>query len=105
VPIVPGILPILSASQIKRFVALCGAAMPQPLLEELERRGDNDQAVAEFGVEYATRQCEELLREGAPGLHFYTLNRAASTTAVLNNLGLDNHHPHGEGASAETAVT
>ena len=105
VPIVPGILPILSASQIKRFVALCGAAMPQPLLEELERRGDNDQAVAEFGVEYATNQCEELLREGAPGLHFYTLNRAASTTAVLKNLALDNHHPHGEASSAETAVT
>jgi methylenetetrahydrofolate reductase (NADPH) len=92
VPIVPGILPILSASQIKRFVALCGAAMPPPLLEELERRGDDDRAVAEFGVEYATRQCEELLREGAPGLHFYTLNRAASTTSVLNNLALD-HHP------------
>ena len=90
VPIVPGILPILSASQVKRFVALCGAAMPQPLLEELERRGEDDGAVAEFGVEYATKQCEELLREGAPGLHFYTLNRAASTTAVLNNLGLEN---------------
>jgi len=95
VPIVPGILPILSASQIKRFVALCGAAIPQPLLEELERRGDDDRAVAEFGVEYATRQCEELLREGVPGLHFYTLNRAASTTSVLNNLALD-HHPRRE---------
>ena len=90
VPIVPGILPILSASQIKRFVALCGAAIPQPLLEELEKRGDDDQAIAEFGVDYATKQCEELLREGAPGLHFYTLNRAASTTAVLNNLALEN---------------
>jgi methylenetetrahydrofolate reductase (NADPH) len=88
VPIVPGLLPILSASQIKRFVALCGAAMPQPLLEELDRCGDDERAIAEFGVEYATRQCEELLREGAPGLHFYTLNRAASTTAVLNNLAL-----------------
>jgi methylenetetrahydrofolate reductase (NADPH) len=92
VPIVPGILPILSASQIKRFVALCGAALPQPLLDELERRGDDDRAVTEFGVEYATRQCDELLREGAPGLHFYTLNKAASTAAVLNNLAL-NHQP------------
>ena len=80
VPIVPGILPIISASQVKRFVALCGAAMPRPLLEELERRCDDDRAVAEFGVEYATTQCDELLREGAPGLHFYTLNKAASTT-------------------------
>lgn len=91
VPIVPGILPILNASQIKRFVALCGAAMPQALLAELERLGDDDRAVAEFGVEYATTQCDNLLREGAPGLHFYTLNRAASTTAVLNNLALDRH--------------
>jgi methylenetetrahydrofolate reductase (NADPH) len=89
VPIVPGVLPILSASQIKRFVALCGAALPQRLLEELERRGDDDQAVAEFGIEYATRQCDELLREGAPGLHFYTLNKVASTAAVLKNLALD----------------
>jgi methylenetetrahydrofolate reductase (NADPH) len=95
VPIVPGILPILSASQIKRFVALCGAALPPPLAAELERRGDDDQAVTEFGVEYATRQCEELLREGAPGLHFYTLNRTASTTAVIKNLAL-NHRPLGE---------
>jgi methylenetetrahydrofolate reductase (NADPH) len=89
VPIVPGILPILSTSQIKRFVALCGADLPRPLLAELERRGDDDEAVSQFGVEYATTQCEELLREGAPGLHFYTLNRARSTTAVVRNLALD----------------
>jgi methylenetetrahydrofolate reductase (NADPH) len=89
VPIVPGILPILSTAQIKRFVALCGAALPPPLLAELERRGDDAEAVTEFGIEYATRQCEELLREGAPGLHFYTLNRARSTTAVVTNLALE----------------
>ena len=88
VPIVPGILPILSASQIKRFVALCGAALPQPLRSEIERRGDDDHAVAEFGIEYATTQCEQLLREGAPGLHFYTLNKARSAAAVLRNLAL-----------------
>ena len=89
VPIVPGILPILSTAQITRFVALCGAALPQALRAELEKRGDDDEAVAKFGVEYATRQCEELLREGAPGLHFYTLNRAKSTTDVVRNLALD----------------
>lgn len=89
VPIVPGILPILSTSQITRFVALCGAELPQPLLAELERRGDDDDAVAEFGIEYATQQCEELLREGAPGLHFYTLNKARSTTEVVRNLALE----------------
>jgi methylenetetrahydrofolate reductase (NADPH) len=88
VPIVPGILPILSTSQIKRFVALCGAALPPVLVSELEKRGDDDAAVSQFGIDYATRQCEELLREGAPGLHFYTLNRARSTTAVMQNLSL-----------------
>jgi methylenetetrahydrofolate reductase (NADPH) len=88
-PIVPGILPILSTSQIKRFVGLCGAAMPPALLAELEQRGDDDEAVSQFGIDYATRQCEELLREGAPGLHFYTLNKARSTTAVINNLALE----------------
>lgn len=88
VPIVPGILPILSSSQIKRFVSLCGASMPPALLSELDRRGDNDEAVTAFGIEYATQQCEELLRGGAPGLHFYTLNRARSTTEVVNNLAL-----------------
>jgi methylenetetrahydrofolate reductase (NADPH) len=87
-PIVPGILPILSASQIKRFVALCGAELPRRLLSELEKRAHDDEAVTQFGIEYATEQCDELLREGVPGLHFYTLNKARSTTAVLKNLGL-----------------
>lgn len=89
VPIVPGILPILNGSQIKRFVALCGAELPAPLLSELGKRGDDDDAVSQFGIDYATRQCEELLREGAPGLHFYTLNKARSTTEVVNNLALE----------------
>jgi len=88
VPLVPGIIPILSAAQIKRFVALCGADLPERLLSELDKRGDDDEAVSQFGIEYATRQCEELLREGAPGLHFYTLNKAKSTTAIVKNLGL-----------------
>jgi len=89
VPIVPGIMPVLSTSQIKRFVALCGADLPAPFLSELERRSEDDEAVLQFGVEYATRQCDELLREGAPGLHFYTLNKARSTTEVIKNLALE----------------
>jgi methylenetetrahydrofolate reductase (NADH) len=88
VPLVPGILPILSTAQIKRFVALCGAELPEALVAELERRGGDDEAVVKFGIDYATRQCEELLREGAPGLHFYTLNKSRSTTEVLGNLGM-----------------
>jgi methylenetetrahydrofolate reductase (NADPH) len=88
VPIVPGIIPILSTNQIKRFTALCGAKLPSALLQSLEKFADNDDATAEFGVDYATRQCAELLRAGAPGLHFYTLNKAQSTTQIVRNLGL-----------------
>jgi methylenetetrahydrofolate reductase (NADPH) len=86
-PIFPGIIPILSANQIKKFTALCGAELPEPLRHQLDRLGDDD-ATIEFGIEYASRQCQELLRAGAPGLHFYTLNKARSTTAILKNLGL-----------------
>ena len=88
VPLVPGIIPIMSTAQIKRFVALCGADLPPALVKELDRRGDDTEAVTQLGIEYATRQCEELLREGVPGLHFYTLNKARSTTEILRNLGL-----------------
>jgi methylenetetrahydrofolate reductase (NADPH) len=88
VPLVPGIIPILSTAQIKRFVTLCGAALPARLVSELDKRGDDNDAVSQFGIEYATQQCEELLREGVPGLHFYTLNKAKSTMEIIRNLGL-----------------
>jgi methylenetetrahydrofolate reductase (NADPH) len=88
VPICPGIIPILSAHQIKRFTALCGADLPAPLLASLDKYINDDEGCAEFGIEYATRQCAELLRAGAPGLHFYTLNKARSTAAVVRNLNL-----------------
>ena len=88
VPLVPGVLPILSTAQIKRFTALCGARLPAPLLARLEALGDDDEAVTQLGIEVATEQCRELLAGGAPGLHFYTLNRSRSVTAILENLGL-----------------
>ena len=88
VPLVPGIVPILSAAQITRFTQLCGAKMPPALRARLDSLADDDEAAAAFGMEYATRQCEELLRASVPGLHFYTLNKARSTVQVLKNLGL-----------------
>lgn len=88
IPICPGVLPILSGSQIKKFTTLCGARIPEKMMKRLEELGDDDRAVTEYGIEYATRQCEELLREGVTGIHFYTLNKAHSTTLIVKNLGL-----------------
>ena len=88
VPICPGVLPILSTEQITRFTELCGARLPKPLVSRLEGLGDDTEAVTKFGIEYATKQCEELLRGGVPGLHMYSLNKARSTTEIVKNLGL-----------------
>ncbi len=88
VPLVPGVIPILSATGIRKFTQLCGARIPAALGAKLEEIGDDDAAAAEFGIEYATKQCAELLRAGVPGLHFYTLNKSHSTVQVLKNLGL-----------------
>jgi methylenetetrahydrofolate reductase (NADPH) len=88
VPIIPGLLPVLSRGQTKKFVALCGAALPKPFVSRLDELGDDDEAVTQFGIEYATRQCEGLLKFGVRGLHFYTLNKARSTVEVVKNLGL-----------------
>ncbi|MDB6020050.1 MAG: Methylenetetrahydrofolate reductase [Pedosphaera sp.] len=88
VPIVPGIIPIMSAGQIKRFTALCGARLPAPLIQSLEKFGHDDTAATQFGIDYATQQCADLLRAGVPGLHMYTLNKAHSTTQIIKNLAL-----------------
>ncbi|MFM2081627.1 MAG: methylenetetrahydrofolate reductase [Verrucomicrobiota bacterium] len=88
VPLIPGIIPILSATQIKRFTALCGSKIPAKLAARLDALGTDDAASAEFGIEYATQQCAELIAQGAPGVHFYTLNKAPSCVRVVQNLGL-----------------
>ena len=88
VPITPGVLPILSAQQVRRFTALCGAALPAALAADLDRLDGDDEAAAAFGIEFASRQCEELLAGGAPGLHLYGLNRSRAPLAILRNLGL-----------------
>jgi methylenetetrahydrofolate reductase (NADPH) len=88
IPIVPGIISILSAAQITRFTQLCGSKIPPALRAKLDALANDDEAAMKFGIEYATQQCEELLRAGVPGLHFYTLNKAHSTVQVLQNLKL-----------------
>lgn len=88
VPLVPGVVSILSATQITKFTQMCGAKIPPALRSKLDALGTDDEAAMKFGIEYATRQCEELLRAGVPGLHFYTLNKAPATVQVLKNLGL-----------------
>jgi methylenetetrahydrofolate reductase (NADPH) len=88
VPIIPGIMPITDVGQIKRFTDMCGACIPSPLLEQLEKRAPFPNEVLQLGVSYATLQCAELLARGAPGIHFYTLNRSPATRAILAALRL-----------------
>jgi len=88
IPVVPGIVPILNANQIKKFTAMCGARIPAALGARLDKLADDEAAATEFGIEYATEQCRDLLKNGVPGVHFYTLNKAHSTVRVLKNLGL-----------------
>ena len=86
VPIIAGIMPITNASQIERFTVSCGATLPFDLAEELDRRRNDTPAVQRLGIEYAVRQCAGLLAEGAPGIHFYTLNRSHATVEIFQEL-------------------
>ncbi len=89
VPIIPGILPITHIGQLERMTEMCGASIPAGLRRELDaRREQPEEAVRDFGVAYATLQCAELLAAGAPGIHFYTLNRSPATRAILSALKL-----------------
>ncbi|HZA55430.1 MAG TPA: methylenetetrahydrofolate reductase [NAD(P)H] [Candidatus Udaeobacter sp.] len=88
VPIVPGVLPILSAPQVRRFTSLCCAKIPPQLEHQLARVENDDDAAVEVGIEYASRQCEALIKFGAPGLHFYSLNKSRSLQAICKNLCL-----------------
>lgn len=86
VPIVPGIMPVTGYAQLKRFTGLCGTKVPPELDERLAAVQNDPDAVAGIGVEWATRQCRLLLDSGAPGIHFYTLNRSHSTAEILARL-------------------
>jgi methylenetetrahydrofolate reductase (NADPH) len=88
VPIIPGVMPITRVGQVERMAGMCGASIPDGLRRELHARGEDPEAVLDFGVAYATLQCAELLAAGAPGIHFYTLNRSPATRAILSALKL-----------------
>ena len=86
VPIIPGIMPVTGYAQLKRFTGMCGATVPADLDERLAAVQNDPDAVAAIGVDWATRQCRLLLDNGAPGIHFYTLNRSGSTAEILTRL-------------------
>ena len=94
VPVVPGILPVLSGPQIRRFTSLCGSRIPSGLDTELDRLGEDDDSVREFGIEYAAKQVEALWDAGVPGVHFYVLNRSYSVSKILDHLGIPGHIPN-----------
>ncbi|QPJ66068.1 MAG: methylenetetrahydrofolate reductase [NAD(P)H] [Candidatus Nitrohelix vancouverensis] len=86
VPIIPGIMPILNLKQIIRITEMCKTRIPDSLQAKLEKVQDDDEAVRQIGVEFATEQCADLLQGGAPGIHFYTLNRSNATLAIMEAL-------------------
>ena len=88
VPIVPGIMPIVKFTQLARFSDACGAEIPRWIRRKLEQYGDDTVSIQAFGLEVVSNLCQRLLTHGAPGLHFYTLNQAAPTLAIWNQLGL-----------------
>jgi methylenetetrahydrofolate reductase (NADPH) len=91
IPIVPGLMPITEFAQVVRFSKFCGADIPMWIRKRMESLANDPAGQAELGIELATRQAEDLLRQQAPGLHFYTLNRAEPTQRVWDNLGLSKH--------------
>ncbi len=86
VPIVAGIMPVLSVSQIKRFTVMCGATIPRELLDKIEAVEDDVEAVRQIGMYHAAEQCRDLLDHGVSGIHFYTLNRSTATRAIYQQI-------------------
>ena len=88
IPVVPGIMPIISSSQLMRFSDACGAEIPRWIRLRLQSFGDYTASIKAFGLEVVSDLCEQLRNGGAPGLHFYTMNQSTAVTAICRNLGL-----------------
>ncbi len=86
-PVSPGIMPVLNSKQIKRMITLCGASMPAKLLIMVDKYGDNPGDMEKAGIEYASRQVEDLLQNGVDGVHLYTMNKHQQITEILKNVG------------------
>lgn len=82
ISIIPGIMPITNFKQIRKFASLCGATIPQSLIEKLEKVEDKPEEVKKIGIEFAINQCLDLIEHGVPGLHFYTLNKSDATLKI-----------------------
>ena len=91
IPVIPGLLPILSVKQVRRFTELCKSHIPPAVQEKLSRYENDDDAARAYGIELATQQSHDLLKQGVSGLHFYALNQSHSVEAVLQNLNLSFH--------------
>ena len=88
IPIVPGIMPITNYHQLANFSSICGAEIPRWLEKKLLVYGDDLESIRSFGIDFISEMCQQLLDEGAPGLHFYTLNKSEASLAICKNLGL-----------------
>jgi methylenetetrahydrofolate reductase (NADPH) len=86
IPVIPGIMPVTNFKQIKKFADMCGASIPKELIEKIQPVADRPEEVEKIGIEYAVKQCEDLLRNGVKGLHFYTLNRSKATIHIYNRI-------------------
>ena len=91
VPIIPGILPILSAPQIRRFTSMCGASIPVQLDTQLDKHHDDDKTVRQIGIDHAINQVQDLWANGVQGIHFYVLNRSYSVSKILDSLQIPDH--------------